>query len=37
MKRVMFQVGNAVAPRFAHHVALALRPSLAEAERRGAA
>lgn len=28
MKRVMFQVGNAVPPPLAHHVALALRPTL---------
>ncbi len=28
MKRVMFQVGNAVPPPLGHHVALALRPSL---------
>ena len=28
MKRVMFQVGNAVPPLLAKHVALALRPTL---------
>lgn len=30
MKRVMFQVGNAVPPLLAKHIALALRPSLAQ-------
>lgn len=37
MKRVMFQVGNAVPPLLARHIALALRPSLAQiAEQEGA-
>lgn len=31
MKRVMFQVGNAVPPLLARHVALALRPTLEKA------